>query len=342
MNNKTERQSNIELLRIISMVMILILHADLYANGSPSANEIISSPFSSWLRVHAECLSIVAVNVFIIISGWFGINFKYKSIWSLLYQCLFYGLLIMVIVYFYDSSRLTITHIIQQLYLAEGYWFVISYIGLIILSPILNLFAEKADHKSFSIVLISFFIFQTIYGWVMFDEAYFKYGYSLASFIGLYLLARFARRFKSRIFEMKNSLNFIIYICISIILTILYLGITLTGHQGVIEAMRYKVISYNNPLVIIESLYLFLLFNKIKIHNRIINWAATSCLSIYLIHCNPLLFNDYLSIMKYLGSFAPGLLCVCLILILIIIITISCILIDKIRLKTWNFVINKV
>lgn len=39
-----ERQSNIELLRIISMFLILLVHADFYSLGEPSYIDIISEP----------------------------------------------------------------------------------------------------------------------------------------------------------------------------------------------------------------------------------------------------------------------------------------------------------
>lgn len=68
------RESNFELLRIIAMFMVLVLHADFQALGEPTRADIISSPLTSSLKVFFEMASIVAVNVFVLISGWFGIR----------------------------------------------------------------------------------------------------------------------------------------------------------------------------------------------------------------------------------------------------------------------------
>ena len=74
------RQSNFELLRIIAMFMVLILHADFGALGQPDKAEIMNFPFAATLRVILEMASIVAVNVFVLISGWFGIRHSIKGI----------------------------------------------------------------------------------------------------------------------------------------------------------------------------------------------------------------------------------------------------------------------
>ena len=74
------RNSNIELLRIIAMVMILGLHVNFLAIGQPSTQEIVSSPIQSFIRLFAEYACIVGVNVFVLISGWFGIHYKPKGI----------------------------------------------------------------------------------------------------------------------------------------------------------------------------------------------------------------------------------------------------------------------
>lgn len=70
----TPRQSNIELLRIVAMLFVLILHADYMALKAPTLAEITGAPFQSALPIFAETASIVAVNVFVMISGWFGLR----------------------------------------------------------------------------------------------------------------------------------------------------------------------------------------------------------------------------------------------------------------------------
>lgn len=51
-----KRQSNIELLRIVSMILVMVVHADFKALGIPSQNEIIDFPVSSFMRFFIESI----------------------------------------------------------------------------------------------------------------------------------------------------------------------------------------------------------------------------------------------------------------------------------------------
>lgn len=64
---KSARLSNIELLRIVAMVMILILHAN-GALGPFVAVDNTDTPTASFIRLLIEQTCIVSVNVFVMIS----------------------------------------------------------------------------------------------------------------------------------------------------------------------------------------------------------------------------------------------------------------------------------
>ncbi len=71
MAEKKDRQLNYELLRILAMLMIVCLH---YLSkggflGVPAREQISVSGYAAWL-IEAFCL--VAVNVYVLISGYFG------------------------------------------------------------------------------------------------------------------------------------------------------------------------------------------------------------------------------------------------------------------------------
>ena len=83
-----QRQSNIELCRIISILFIIFLHSDFSVFGYPSnLNDV------KWPLILGESFSIIGVNVFLIISGYFSISIKKKSLFNLFYICLFYFIL---------------------------------------------------------------------------------------------------------------------------------------------------------------------------------------------------------------------------------------------------------
>lgn len=89
MTIKQPRQSNIELLRIISMLMVLLVHANFFSLGKPTVEEVIEQPIDASLRVLFECVCIPCVDIFVLISGWFGIKANKKGLCNFLFQVAF-------------------------------------------------------------------------------------------------------------------------------------------------------------------------------------------------------------------------------------------------------------
>lgn len=63
------RQSNIELLRMLSMFMVLVLHSTFITFGQPDASMVQNEPYDWIIRFMLAGSSVVAVNVFVFISG---------------------------------------------------------------------------------------------------------------------------------------------------------------------------------------------------------------------------------------------------------------------------------
>lgn len=82
------RQSNMELLRMIAMFMILVIHANMISLPRPTTIDLTANPLPTSIRYFIESLGIVGVNVFVMLSGWFLINTRSKSFFSLGFQIL--------------------------------------------------------------------------------------------------------------------------------------------------------------------------------------------------------------------------------------------------------------
>lgn len=89
---RTARQSNMELLRLVAMlfVLVFVLHANYWSLGYPGQADLLGSPLSASVRVALAHLAIVAVNVFVLLSGWFGIRPKWRGLAGLLFQAFFF------------------------------------------------------------------------------------------------------------------------------------------------------------------------------------------------------------------------------------------------------------
>ena len=140
------RQSNFELLRLVAMFLVLVVHADFSSLGEPSLRDFQSDIVGSTLRVFIESLSIVCVNVFILISGWFGIRQSLKSFCNFLFQCFFFlgGTYTCLVVL--NRTPLNLSGLLTCFGLNN--WFIMSYLGLFILAPIINPFLDTCGKKS--------------------------------------------------------------------------------------------------------------------------------------------------------------------------------------------------
>lgn len=322
------RDSNLELLRILAMFFILMLHANFLSLGKPDTDAINSNPLNAFTRLLFESVSIGAVNVFVLISGWFGIKPTRKKFLSFAFQCLFFSLGCYVIKLIFGDSDKSIGNILIYMkigFSCVGYWFVISYIGLYILSPVLNAFVEMAGKHRLGIVVLAFFIYAFVYGW--FFEEEFQLGYSFSHFIGLYLLARYVRLYPQKAFLMNKWIDLLVFVIFVLAGTLL----------SMLDQSRFDYYAYTSPLVVLSSLFLLLFFSKISMrNNEIINGIAISSFAVYLLHCHPLALPYYKQISKALYEQNVTSLYFIKIAAFMVAVFGVAIAIDKIRILAWN------
>lgn len=334
------REAGVELLRIIAMFMILILHADYFALGAPTITTNSEITSNTFFRVFFEALSIGSVDIFVLISGYFCIKPSFKSFANFLFQCFFFSVSLYVILILVGVSSVSIKGVMQCLYLTSSNWFIKAYICLYILSPVLNSFISNANQKNFKMLIYSFFIFQTIFGHYGAVEL-FSRGYSTLSFIGLYLLAAYVRKYNIGV--NLSNMRLLTFWCVLIIfLTLIqFVPKIAKGHGFPLIGN----ISYINPIVIMASLSILLLFLRFKFKNKFIVWVASSSFAVYLLHCNPtILYEIYVPIVNSIYNNNEGFVVILLISIFLLITFIISILFDQLRKLVWyklNTILNK-
>ena len=127
MKNKVVRNSNIELLRLIAIIGIIISHFCVHqVYPDFTLNNInLQSFFVQFL--HLGC---IGNHIFIIITGYFLINknFDFKKIVRLLLEMLFYSIVIGSI-FIIVNGDFSVKEVIKMIFpLFWGNWFVIYYI----------------------------------------------------------------------------------------------------------------------------------------------------------------------------------------------------------------------
>lgn len=333
------RLSNFELLRIVCMLMICLLHAHTFVSGNPTKTEIVNSPLPSLFRVFIYYLTIVSVGVFVLISGWFGIRFSLKKLSSLLFQVLFF-VVVGGIICFDQLQHLSIGGILGAFVMGNSeYWFIKVYLLLMLFIPIINSFIENTCKKQLEFVLLGGFAFLFFYGWVFPDSTdWILHGYSFPCFVYLYILGRYLRLYPNRLTLCKCHNYMFIYLGLGMISTFFELflisrNIDFKGRQHF----------YFSPIIILMSVSLLLMFSKIKIQNKFINWVSISSLSVYLFHNHFLFFEKiYQPVILNLWIKNSYLIYVVKLFLFCIFIFIISVLLDKIRISLFKLFLKTI
>lgn len=327
---RSMRDSNMELLIIISMILVIGLHVNYISIGIPSAEDLQASALTTTIRIFLQQLCIVCVNIFVLISGWYGIKPTIKGAFKLLFQVFVIEAFMLGLA---KALGATITgeSLVKLFVVGSNYWIVPAYLILYFIAPAINAFFEQAPKNKAGSLVLAFFLLQFIYGYLFADLARFGYGYSAISFIGMYSLARFVRKYPARWSQLPIKLDIAVILLMTLIGTVIAVIFVKFEISNIAPQARF-----NNPLVIITSLYWLLLFSKLSFKSTLINWMAKSSFSIYLTHCQPLVFallTQYLaecyskySPCSYLGIALLFIICIC----------IGSIFIDQIRVFAWN------
>lgn len=275
-----------------------------------------------------ESTSICAVNVFLLISGFFGIKWKWKSFYNLVFQILFYSFGVYLVACSIGILDFSTNVFISNIKGVYAFWhFITGYVLLYFCSPFLNAFIEKTDNKQILITIVVIWIAENF---ICRNSGYLNYGL-------IYIIGRFLNKSQSvnRLQINANKCYWITTLLIFIIVYVLFKFV----HIADAKSMQGLLIGYNYaaPLVVLQAVFIFLVFARKKFVSKFINWCASSCLAIFLIHMHPAIkYIGYYAVTKSFYSLSFGQHFIYL-LLLITGVFFGCILIDKIRIIISDF-----
>lgn len=345
MNGKDDkrRNSGIELLRIVLMIMILILHFC----EKPGFNAVdyfdLKIKYTCWIL---EAFCIVAVNCFVLITGYFLVKSecKIKKVINLWGQILFYTLIIWLIFKVFLKDKVTLVSTLGSFFpiILKTYWFVSIYVVLYLLAPYLNKCIQNINEKElkrliFILVAISnISSFLISFGFPVIDDSN---GYGILWFVTLYLIGAYIRLYYK---PNKRKTYMVKYVFISILILISKFIFIKLIKNGILErdiniGALYK---YNSITVLLSSVCLFLFFKDLKIKNKKIENAILKIspliFTTYIIHENPLirgiLYNEILHTQNiyYLKKFLIVMLIYCISMLVV------CCIIELFRIKIFK------
>ena len=294
------RQANLDALRIVAMLMIVTLH--FLGHGGVLTYAIFMSR-SYVFAYFAEGVCCVAVNCYVLISGYFLVDssFRAKKLLTLEAQVLFYSAgiyLILLLAGLVSFSPLEALRAFTPT-LSGQYWFFTVYIGLYILSPFLNAAVRAMSRRMLlGCVAVSVLLFSVWTGVFWYSTGLnFGKGLGIVWFAVLYLIGAYLKLYY--VPSRRTGRLALIYAAAALAVPVWYFAgallyktplADLLGQETVlgIAGMTY---GYNQPLVLLSSLALFLLFLNMEIKSgplsRLVGFLSPLTFGVYLIHNHP-------------------------------------------------------
>ena len=281
------RNSSIELLRIFCMCGVIILHF----NNVNIGGGLKFALHGNYILLNLlESFFICAVNVFILISGYFYVDRNNRNLIKpirLIFQLVVFQLLIYVLDTCINGSNITLSNFIYAS--IPRNWFIILYVVLYVFSPFINAAINKLSLKNFRLILIISLIVFSFWN-IAIDVLQAKgigtlsqastigasgdeFGYTIVNFALMYLVGAYIKKREKNCHVKK----WICFVVMALITVLIYYWST----KASISLIAWY---YCNPLNIVLAVAVFLLFKDLKFQSRVINIFAKGAFTVFISH----------------------------------------------------------
>ncbi len=288
------RESNIELYRIVLILLIIAHH---YVVNSGLLDVMYENPLSlkSIIMFIIGAWGKIGINCFILITGYFtcqsGITLK--KFLKLLLEVEFYKIVIYIIFLCTGIETFNIKSLVKTLFpiylIAQN--FIGCFLVFYLFIPFINVLIKNLNEKQ-HLLLIALLVFTySILGNIPKITVVMNY---ITLFFMIYLIGSYIRIYPKDIFSNKKIIN--ILLCAVVLLCIFSIVFCLIiGNKINKQIAYYFVIDSNKLLAVITSVVMFLWFKNLRIKNsNLINRAASSTFGVLLIHANSDTMRNFL------------------------------------------------
>ena len=300
MDKAKQRLSNIELLRLVAMFLIVLTHANFFSIGRPKIGAYNAEPLWVTFRFGLQSFSYIGVNLFILISGYFSIKPKFRSVSAFLFQILFFSLTVLGILFIVGEAMgqplVKWSHLCNAFMILSRYnWFIPAYLLLMLFAPMVNAFCENSSRQQLALFILLLFGASSYLGWGLHYSKEFNDGYSFVSLILLYVIGRYLRLHHHWMVNRSyktDALHFVLYV-------ILNTTIALWRMQN---PYKMSLFALNNPIQLYGAVCFFLFFTKWHFQSTVINKLAMGTFGIFLLQMHPHIIPYFRKLIQYLNT----------------------------------------
>lgn len=322
------RNSNFELLRIVSILLFIAMHVIGYA---ASKGELSDS--NQYIRFFISSFGNLGVGCFVLISGYFGVKYTTRKFVFISWLTTVYAILCAWANNDFSVTRdcvMAITNVPRYFN-----WYITCYLILMALSGYINCFVESLTKNEFKRLLMILFLFFSVLPMMVSatETALLKSGQCVTYFIYAYLIGRYIRLHRDiDVPKAKSVLMTLVFI--AMLFTIKVAGM----YVSAIDAI--PVMSNNSPLILGAVVSVFYLFKSFNFKSKIVNYISASVLAVYLLDGLKPAVDNYFQVYTY-GQGSDFVLYVTMETVTIFLVAI---LIDKIHVlfgKAEDYIIDK-
>lgn len=289
MSNQKKRDANLDLLRIVSMLLIIFLHS-IGHSGVLEQSEVSSSAMYFYVRfTYALCQ--VCVNCYVMLSGYYLVHSKFRlqKLVALWMETAFYSFVLKLLFMVTGQETISVVSLISCFFpiVTGRYWFITIYVGMYLLSPFLNKLIHAMNRKEHTMLNICLFILFSLWSSLHPSIAGMNSGggWGLAWFVVLYFVAAWFRLYYTP--KHKPVILLGIFLLIPLLMAAGQVAAKAVG-IGVLQSIISNWFRYDSAPVYLMTIALFAAFLNNQIQRDRVSKAICSVapltLGVYLIH----------------------------------------------------------
>lgn len=276
-----QRNSNLELFRIVTMFFIVAHHYVVNSGLIECLYKDISSIKSILLFIYGAWGK-TGINCFVLITGYFMCESKItlNKFLKLLLEVMFYRVVIYLIFLITGYTHFNIIDLgktIIPIY-EISYDFTSCYLLFYLSIPFINILVHRLNEKQHVYLLLWCLFTYVMLGTLPKFHVTMNY---VTWFIVLYLIASYIKLYPKKIYSSIKVWGYssLLFICLSIVSVVLLCFIDKNPYRFVTDS--------NTFLAVGGGLSLFMFFNNLEIkNNKVINTIASTTFGVLLIHAN--------------------------------------------------------
>lgn len=285
-NKKKTRNYGLDLFRLMCMYMVVLLH---YLGHGGLIPGTLNISHANWLPVQIlDSCSYVAVNGFVLISSYFlcTSTIKPTRFLQVYTQTSFYSITLYLGLAIVGAVNFTVSSTIDSLLILsrDRYWFVSTYLSLLLFAPILNASIDNIGQRAHLLCCGLLVVMFSVIPSLIPNSVRLIGDKSLSWFCTLYLIAAYIRKYVPRRALSPLILLTTFLVCVALL-------VVQSWYSATIPDPLFSIKCHSSIVILTATSACFLFFRDLDIKSRflanVIASVAPLSFAVYLIHDHP-------------------------------------------------------